>query len=169
METIHTEEVKIDKRTKAYKESLQQPSPLEDVDSFTTDGVVPTGQDMPNPEMQQVPGEVKTVLPEDNPGEAVVYEPARKPDFSKAKDNPGFTLCCECGKDTLEPNDDGSPKFRRFGVPCESCVNKNKTKAIINGKEFEIDPTDLPKPHYYKDRSGAERKEYKDSTGKVYK
>ena len=65
------EETKIDKRTKEYKESVQQP------------------------------------------------------DYEKVENNPGFKLCMYCGKE-LPPNEDGSPKFRRFPEPCYDCTWRNK-------------------------------------------
>ena len=52
-------------------------------------------------------------------------------DYSKSENNPGFKLCSVCGRDNLEPNDDGSPKRRRQPEACHDCVweSENKIKC----------------------------------------
>jgi hypothetical protein len=48
-----------------------------------------------------------------------------KDQFAKAKDNPGFKICMHCGAE-LEPNEDGSPKFRKYPEPCYECTWREK-------------------------------------------
>lgn len=73
-------DVKVDKRTKEYKETVQ--------------------------------GETKPEV-----------------DYSKAVNNPGFKLCSECGCD-LPPNEDGTPKWRKYPEPCHDCIWKNYGRSI---------------------------------------
>ena len=54
------------------------------------------------------------------------YKEKGEIDYSKAENNPGFNLCMVCGQDKLTPNEDGTPKFRRFPEPCPDCVWRNK-------------------------------------------
>lgn len=48
-----------------------------------------------------------------------------KKDLSKRENNPGFKLCSECGCE-LPPNEDGTPRFRKFPEPCDDCIWRNK-------------------------------------------
>ena len=47
-------------------------------------------------------------------------------DYGLAENNPGFKLCMICGRDNLPPNEDGSPKWRKYGEPCQDCTWRNK-------------------------------------------
>ena len=85
-------EVKVDKRTREYKNS-QQPVVFE----------------------QGCPEAARMALD----------EARSKPDYEKIENNPGWKLCMYCGKE-LPPNEDGSPKFRRFPEPCYDCIWRNK-------------------------------------------
>ena len=104
------EEVKIDKRTREYKESVK------------------AGQDMPTNATANggyVPV-CSSAIP-DGTTTMEAIEPlhkAIKPDFSKSKDNPGFKLCMHCGC-VLEYNDDGSVKRRVQPELCQACVWRN--------------------------------------------
>lgn len=153
-------EPKVDKRTKAYKDSVK---------AQAIDGLSHT------PEAK---GKL-TTLAENNPGchkcgkqeDLVVISPQisicrsclsglqQEPEPNK----PNNPVCMHCG-DLLPPNEDGTKKYYRVPTPCKSCVDKNYTRGIINGKEFDINPTDPPKLHI--DDNGT--KVYKDSKGKVY-
>lgn len=44
-----------------------------------------------------------------------------KPDYSKVENNPGFKLCMKCGAG-LPPNEDGTPKWRKFPEACHKCI-----------------------------------------------
>lgn len=102
------EEVKIDKRTKAYKDRVK----LEGES-------MPAGNDIPVDNV--VFDEVGLQNPPESP-----ENPPDKPDFSKAEVNPGFKLCMNCGC-VLEYNDDGLPKRRVQPELCNACVwRKNK-------------------------------------------
>ena len=46
-------------------------------------------------------------------------------DYEKIENNPGWKLCMYCGA-TLPPNEDGSPKWRKFPEPCYDCTWRNK-------------------------------------------
>jgi len=74
----------------------------------------------------------------------------RTKDYSLKVNNPGFHLCTVCGGE-LPPNEDGSQKYRRCGEACYDCVMKNYGKAIINGKEVDIDPSKPPQPNFHTD------------------
>ncbi len=95
-------EVKIDKRTKAYKDRVK----LE-------------GESMPSAEPS-----ITGISPERPPE---ITQRSEKPDFSKSADNPGFKLCMNCGC-VLEFNDDGSPKRRVQPELCNACVWRRRNK-----------------------------------------
>ena len=76
------EEVKIDKRTKEYKESIVNPEILNE-----------------------------------------------SLDYSKVGNNPGWSKCFKCGVD-LEPNPDGSPRWRSQPEACRSCIWENEGKKV---------------------------------------
>jgi len=102
------EEVKIDKRTRAYKDSL-----------------IPASQDMPKDVGCHKCGkqeDLTIISPYISLCPSCSEE---KLDFTKPADNPGFTKCMRCGGD-LEFNDDGSPKRRVQPELCQACVWRNK-------------------------------------------
>lgn len=47
-----------------------------------------------------------------------------KLDYEKIENNPGFKLCMKCGAE-LPPNEDGTPKWRKFPEPCHDCIWEN--------------------------------------------
>jgi hypothetical protein len=108
-------EAKIDKRTKEYKAMIQNPEIVvetkeEDripVECFTADSTSATTGEPFNLDM-------KTVI-------------TVNPDFHKAESNPGFTVCSECGG-PLEPNEDGTPKYRRQPEACWDCVHAQENR-----------------------------------------
>jgi len=59
-------------------------------------------------------------------GEKVAEEKIEtKGHYEKPENNPGWKLCMYCGKE-LPPNEDGSPKWRKFPEPCYDCTWRNK-------------------------------------------
>src|SRR4030043_2385098 len=85
------EEVKLDKRTKEYRDKVE--SPIEEVKSEPIAGVY------------------------------------IKDAYSKVENNPGFRRCMHCWSE-LEPNEDGSPKFRRWPTPCPRCVTRKLNDRV---------------------------------------
>ncbi len=53
-----------------------------------------------------------------------VLDSVKEP-YAKIENNPGFKLCMICGCD-LPPNEDGSPKWRKFPEPCDECKGRNR-------------------------------------------
>ena len=107
----------IDKRTKEYKESMEK---------------------ITNPEIV-----VETLIPESTPDIGAfpnmngVSEAGRayfavkpKPDFTKSENNPGFSLCCKCGEDKLEHNENGSLRTRRQPEACRDCTWEDANKIV---------------------------------------
>lgn len=223
MEPIVNPEIKIDKRTRAYKdsvqvqgESLEQPSPSEDVESTTTNGAAPDeagrkflrGAGLKPEPLKDIPVD-KHVY-----DEIEVIQSCRKCGGRKdlIEVVPDISICRSCASpatEASEPKATPGPKRMKRKVrdyshlqcgnfvngvwvddwslcsichesllpdeiiigkptPCRDCVMEDYTKAIINGKEVEIDPTDPPKLHFEDDKQGNEYTELKDSKGKVY-
>jgi uncharacterized protein with PIN domain len=106
--------VKIDKRTKEYKAMIQNPERVVESKDATT---------MTDKEM------VIDVLGTDAEMAPNVVTPVIPVDYHKSGSNPGFTVCSECGG-PLEPNDDGTPKYRRQPEACWDCVHKNENKIL---------------------------------------
>lgn len=87
-------EVKVDKRTKEYREGVKIPidrAVTDELDVFDNTSKVDRGK-----------------------------EP-----YAKIENNPGFKLCMMCGTE-LPPNEDGTPKWRKYPEPCSDCIWRNK-------------------------------------------
>lgn len=122
--------VKIDKRTRAYKDSQKVVG--NDVGSL--DKVLDEGDSLlqPSPSTEALPpgqyeteAGIKSIMPDDYSEDQL--KALIKPDYTKAVDNPGFRLCMHCGN-ALPPNDDGSPKWRGAPELCNPCIWRNDKK-----------------------------------------
>ena len=91
-------ETKVDKRTKEYKDSIEQPVVLE--------------QGCADAARMAIDSLRKT-----EPVEGVYIKDA----YAKVENNPKFRRCMHCWTE-LPPNEDGSPKYRRVPEPCPVCI-----------------------------------------------
>jgi hypothetical protein len=175
-------ETKIDKRTKEYKAMIQNPDivvegmrePIE-----TRKAAIPTQRAPVETQGPTVEGSVTTV--ESISGSQNIFSPfdelsppsskfdsiavsARSsvplvvaspvsPDYHKSAFNPGFTMCSECGG-PLEPNDDGTPKFRRQPEACWDCTHKHENDILC--KDGVIRNKDACKKVLRKNENGDE-------------
>ena len=160
-------EVKIDKRTKEYKESVKLSGEAPKRAGFDYIKCSKCGGTGKGEGCMEQGGFVKGLCPEccghrgwyerseEGSQQPVVLEQGlpEKVDFSQKANNPGFKLCCVCGEDTLELNDDGSQKRRKFGEPCDDCRTADYNKAMIGGTKVDIDPTKPPQPNFNLDGS----------------
>jgi hypothetical protein len=111
-------EAKVDKRTKEYKAMIQNPE------------IVVEGQNQPTA-TGDIPIEVLAEV-DKSCGDTVIHkyengDPVIPVDFHQKESNPGFTVCSECGG-PLEPNEDGTPKYRRQPEACWDCVHAQENK-----------------------------------------
>ncbi len=132
-------EVRIDKRTKAYKDRVK----LEG-ESMPAGNDIPLSSDQKGCHRCGKQEDLIEVSPNISICRSCASEPIPKcsqsmpsaepsvtgispdtpPEFSKAENNPGFTKCMHCGCD-LEYNDDGSPKRRVQPELCHACTWRN--------------------------------------------
>ncbi len=191
MEQVANPEIKIDKRTKEYKDSLNEPTVRLDVPPFEPAEALPVEikqschkcgklEDLVviSPEVSICRSCLDSLQPTKVEDKVVSPKKRRKRksrDFSHLKCGSmvdgvwvnDFSKCMHCGE-LLETSEDGTPRHYKYPTPCEDCVFENYTTAVINGKEVEINPSDPPKLHFEDDGRGNEYTELKDSKGRVY-
>ena len=60
------------------------------------------------------------------------------PNYGLRENNPGFKLCMKCGGD-LPPNEDGKVVARKVPMACDECVNRNRNFMMKDGKRVPIE------------------------------
>ena len=152
MEQIANPEIKIDKRTREYKESVNETSPPKVIGCMKCGGQEDLVTISPQVSL------CRSCLDKLNEHTPALSDA----DLTKIENNPKWARCFRCGADLEAAK-------RRVKELCESCVWRNSKKAIINGKEFDINPLDPPKRYEEEDARGNVKVEHRDSKGKVYK
>jgi len=150
------EEVKIDKRTREYKDSQMQPPGVlatPTINIVDTERAVEQVSEPPTPTPEDIVAAKKllesvgvTVTP---PGDVAQGCPDSV-DYSNPKNNPGWSKCFKCGAD-LDPNEDGSRRFYKSPTPCHTCVwaNYKKKNSMSVNEKISLDEMDVEERNKY--------------------
>jgi hypothetical protein len=67
-----------------------------------------------------------------------------------------YSKCPGCGVE-LPPNDDGSPRFRKFPEYCEACIWKDYKKKVIKADKGEVSEDEVRKAREVLERYMAQK------------